>query len=438
MNVAIQSQNGLLQKDMQMIAKCTTKEELLLAVWKTRKHHSDENEAIQSMLRQKAATLQTEKLLAQKDTVIQMLVDPFNAFSTSALDKISKEVGLTPYEIESVLQLEQNLHADKKEFHTYVKMLEKLQEKVHPYVGEIDEMDIRQQQEAEIAKMTLSLYLDSDCLLVDDFCKTTGCTNEEFENAIHVLTNVEDPMLQQYFAKHKETVANSNYNMEDYEILNNKDSKALVDFCRRYDLDFRLTRLFLMHDLKSSSMVLAQGSREEKQQVINEFKDVYGNLVQLSAQRMYQILRISQRNKKLNIKQPEPLFPFYDLWSEHSISVQEIVDLGKIIGGEYPVVNGKGEPIDSGKVIGKFVSSHNSLFEEMNERSLKGTKCAGVLSCTGHVVQFTSSEFDRAMEGIDDKGMLKYRGIVFQAIEKQVNKKKETTDKPKVLKKTQD
>ena len=432
METAVNSTEEIIRRDMSAIIQCHSKETLLMTIWNINKHQTQQNSQIQALISQKLDELHQEQLMYSKDRIIQKLVNPINRLSRNYITILAQEEKLEPWELEEILRIEQQNHQEDPNFKTYVTLLEKLEERVHQYVGDYTEIDIRNKEQMEIARLTCSMYINSPFTTLEAFCASTGCTEEEFTMSLELLASHNDILYEQYQQKgsidsniSQESTISSEPSTEfnNYEhiltALLDKSEKGLVSFCNEHSLNVPLVKLFIKDNREQNALILAKGTPEERQQALSLFQQKYGRLVQSAAKEMYGILKIEYKNKKHNDNQPVPLFDLYHFCEQSDLPFYQVMEFVNTLGDRYPITNSRGEEISSKKIMRKFVFSHDNIFGEIKTATIMGLKHTQVMSCNGHVIHFQPNDVDNALKDIEDKNLLYYRGLVFQAIEQQ-------------------
>ena len=278
------------------------------------------------------------------------------------------------------------------------------------------------------AKVAVRLFLDNEVYNANDALERKYVNKKDYSKYIEILKNRNHPLYYEYITKAKEH-KNSLYikknsskekiikdannidnlsNKELFSILNNPFSFKINFFTEYYGLNNIIFTSMLKLNKNLACEIVS--NRDNAIFIYDYYLNLYK---QVSLQVIKDIILLS----KDDFKKPLDIYKYY----ANNYNLIYIAKIAK----ELP-------DLKNNTLILRYTEKFSSLFEFLDERKINNIKLKGQLFCLSENISFTKTDFVKALEDIDEKGMPLLKGVLYGSIKRQIELK-DVNVKKKVL-----
>ena len=282
------------------------------------------------------------------------------------------------------------------------------------------------------AKEAVRLFLDNEVYNANDALEKKYVNKKDYSKYIEILKNRNHPLYYEYITKVKEH-KNSLYralcikrnsskeklikDANNIDNLSNKELFSVLNNPFSFKINF-FTEYYGLNNIIFTSMLklnknLAYEIVSNRDNTIFIY-DYYLNLYkQVSLQVIKDIILLS----KDDFKKPLDIYKYY----ANNYNLIYIAKIAK----ELP-------DLKNNTLILRYIGKFSSLFEFLDERKLNNIKLKGYMFCLSENISFTKTDFVKALEDVDEKGMPLLKGVLYGSIKRQIELK-DVNVKKKVL-----
>ena len=282
------------------------------------------------------------------------------------------------------------------------------------------------------AKVAVRLFLDNEVYNANDALEKKYVNKKDYSKYIEILKNRNHPLYYEYITKAKE-YKNSSYrdlyikrnsnkeklikDANNIDNLNNKELFSILNNPFSFKIKF-FTEYYGLNNIIFTSMLKL--NKNLAYEIVSNRDNtifIYDYYLNLYKQVSLQVIKDISLLSNDNFKNPLDIYKYY----ANNYNLIYIAKIAK----ELP-------DLKNNTLILRYTEKFSSLFEFLDERKLNNIKLKGYMFCLSENISFTKTDFVKALEDVDEKGMPLLKGVLYGSIKRQIELK-DVNVKKKVL-----